>query len=157
MIAPDAELSSVSQPHQHKTNQQTGNPQGWTGKRCPAFSLTNRMPRKTDRPLTISSPRSTRDASTITKSKTFQPLRKKSTPSAPNFKMHSVVKTEVKTYSSSDSDDRHTQKKDSANRPISFSSCTTLPHNIENRKKTFDDSHRQRLPFPTCLSTLHCI
>lgn len=157
MIAPDAELSSVSQPHQHKTNQQTGNPQGWTGKRCPAFSLTNRMPRKTDRPLTISSPRSTRDASTITKSKTFQPLRKKSTPSAPNFKMHSVVKTEVKTYSSSDSDDRHTQKKIP---PIVQSvSAAALRYRttLKNRKKTFDDSHRQRLPFPTCLSTLHCI
>ena len=60
--------------------------------------LTNRMPRRTDRPLTISSPRSTREARTMTKSKTFHPLRKKSVPKAPIFRTHSVVKTEVKTW-----------------------------------------------------------
>lgn len=55
------------------------------------------MPRRTDRPLTISSPKSTSEARTMTKSKTFQPLRKKSVPMAPIFRIHSVVKTEVKT------------------------------------------------------------
>ena len=55
------------------------------------------MPRRTESPLTISRPRSTSDASTMMKSKTFQPLRKKPKPSAPSFSTHSIVNTDVNT------------------------------------------------------------
>ena len=62
------------------------------------YRLTSRNPRSTDNPLTISSPRSTSEAKTMTKSKTFHPLRKKSVPRAPSLIKHSIVKTAVKTW-----------------------------------------------------------
>ena len=61
--------------------------------------LTRRSPRRTESPLTISSPRSTSEAKTMTKSKTFHPLRKKSVPMAPSLIRHSIVNTAVNTYS----------------------------------------------------------
>ena len=66
-------------------------------KNCVGVDYTNLIPRRTDRPLTISNPRSTSDARTITKSNTFHPLRKKSNPPTPNLRTHSVVKTAVNT------------------------------------------------------------
>ena len=60
--------------------------------------LTSLMPLRTDIPLRFSAKMSTRDATTMTRSKQFQPLSKYSLDSATNLSAASVVKKVVKTF-----------------------------------------------------------
>ena len=64
---------------------------------APVPPPTSRMPRSTDSPEPISRPRSSTEASTITRSNTFQRLMKNSWLSAMIFMMHSSVNTTVNT------------------------------------------------------------
>ena len=59
--------------------------------------LTNRMPRRTETPFKFSAKRSTKEANTMTRSKTFHPLWKYSFDIPNNLRTASVVKNVVNT------------------------------------------------------------
>ena len=60
-------------------------------------NLTNRMPRRTETPFKFSAKRSTKEANTMTRSKTFHPLWKYSFDIPNNLRTASVVKNVVNT------------------------------------------------------------
>ena len=63
-----------------------------------AFTLTRRIPLRTEIPLTLSTDKSTSDAITMMRSKMFHPLQKYSLLRAINFRHASRVKNEVNTW-----------------------------------------------------------